>query len=258
MPTMDSILDRHFAFIGARMCYETAAANVPAIDIRRDRRGEYFDLRLPDGASTSVLNTNKEARHLLLLVNVDGEKSRFLCGHDERHWFVAAIPESERGVIDVVAAQRALMPTAVRDAARRLRARNRHRRRNPAYVRQGEWFFVPALDINPEWWTVLRNEPLSRGRGKSHVMEFAYRRGGVTVYVNRSYPGGLTQAEYDALEPDVRNGQAWRQMVRDAEAYASGRISHPDHATVVLNGWHRVFMNTENRAKAMRHVAFLD
>jgi hypothetical protein len=24
------------------------------------------------------------------------EKSKFLCGHDERHWFVAAIPSSER------------------------------------------------------------------------------------------------------------------------------------------------------------------
>ena len=33
---------------------------------------------------------------------------------------------------------------------------------------------------------------------------------------------------------------------------------HPDHATVVLPGWHRVLMNTEQGARAMRHVVFLD
>ena len=27
---------------------------------------------------------------------------------------------------------------------------------------------------------------------------------------------------------------------------------------IELHGWHRVVMNTENRASAMRHVAFLD
>jgi hypothetical protein len=47
-------------------------------------------------------------------------------------------------------------------------------------------------------------------------------------------------------------------MVRDAEVFAMGTIRHADHATVRLSGWHRVLMNTEPRARAMRHVAFLD
>lgn len=47
-------------------------------------------------------------------------------------------------------------------------------------------------------------------------------------------------------------------MVRGADVFAMGRVSHPDHATVVLRGWHRVLMNTERDARAMRHVAFLD
>jgi hypothetical protein len=35
-------------------------------------------------------------------------------------------------------------------------------------------------------------------------------------------------------------------------------ITHPDHATIRLDGWHRVEMNTENRSRAMASVAFLD
>jgi hypothetical protein len=252
---MDPILERRFAYIGARARLDMA--DQVRIDIRRDRRGEYFGLRLPDTGTASVLDADRRNRHLLLLVNVAGEKSRYLCGHDERHWFVAAIPESEGGVRDVTAAQHALMPSTIRVAASRLRNRQRHRRKNPAYIRQGEWFFVPAPDLTPKWWTVLRNEPLSRGRGQSHVIEFAYRRGGVIVYVNNKYPRGLTQAEFDVLPQTARRGN-WNQMLRDAEVYAKGRVKHPDHATVLLRGWHRVFVNTESTAKAMRFLAFLD
>ena len=47
-------------------------------------------------------------------------------------------------------------------------------------------------------------------------------------------------------------------MVRNPSVYVKGRITHADHATVVLDGWHRVEMNTETQSRAMRHVAFLD
>jgi hypothetical protein len=47
-------------------------------------------------------------------------------------------------------------------------------------------------------------------------------------------------------------------MRRDPTAYARGKISHPDHATIRLPDWHRIEMNTENRSRAMAHVAFLD
>jgi hypothetical protein len=40
--------------------------------------------------------------------------------------------------------------------------------------------------------------------------------------------------------------------------YAKGSVRHPDHATIHLATWHRVLMNTEQAARAMRHVAFLD
>ncbi len=47
-------------------------------------------------------------------------------------------------------------------------------------------------------------------------------------------------------------------MTRDPELYAKGAVRHPDHATITLRDWHRVLVNTERGARAMRHVAFLD
>ena len=89
------------------------------------------------------------------------------------------------------------------------------------------------------------------------MMEYAFRQGGETVYVNRKHPNGLSEAEFRALSEKAKLG-SWDKMVRDAEVYAKGAIRHPDHATVVLRGWHRVLMNTENEARAMEHVVFLD
>ena len=107
---------------------------------------------------------------------------------------------------------------------------------------------------------VLRNEPLIRGRGKPHWAEFCYRRGGQLVYVCHRYPNGLGSANYRKLvrdRPEARRWP-WRAMSRNPEVYVKGRISHPDHRAITLHGWHRVFLNTETQARAMRHVAFVD
>jgi len=125
-------------------------------------------------------------------------------------------------------------------------------------VRQGEWFFVFAVGINPPDALVLRNEPLSRGLGTPHVMQFAYRSGGEIVYVNRQHPSGITERRFAQLTAEQQRHGAWARMVRDPDVYAKGAIRHPDHATVQLDHWHRVLMNTEQRAQAMRHVAFID
>ena len=47
----------------------------------------------------------------------------------------------------------------------------------------------------------------------------------------------------------------WQVMRRNPVAYVRGRISHPDHATICLDGWHRVAVNTESQSSS---VAFLD
>src|SRR4029453_6775954 len=131
------------------------------------------------------------------------------------------------------------------------RIKNRLRRRNEAFVRQGEWFFIPApgLSVNPK--LVVRNEPISRGGGsKSHMCQYMFRSGGETVYVCRYYRQGITKDVYAQLlaTNSKAKGGDWRVMRRNASVYVHGRIWHPDHKTVVLDGWHRVLMNTEGQA----------
>jgi hypothetical protein len=252
------VLERRFAAIGARV--KVARDSRVRIDVGTDRKGEYFELRSagPSRVALDVVAVDRDERCLLLLVREGGEKSKFLCGFDERHWFVAAIPESAAGVGTVEAAKDALQPDAVRDAIVRVRPKDRFRRRNAAYVRQGEWFFLPQWTLVVDEREVLRDEPLTRGRGKDHVLEYAYRRGGEAVYVSDSHPTGLTEAEFDLLPPSQVRSRWWREMVRDPELFAKGAVRHPDHNTIVLHGWHRVLMNTEQSARAMEHVAFLD
>jgi hypothetical protein len=255
------VLERRFAAIGARVkVVRDPREQAVRIDVGSDRGGEYFELSLAGhhGTSLEVVEADRDDRCLLLLVREGGDKSKFLCGFDERHWFVAAIPESARGVTGVASAKDALQPDAVREAVARVRPRDRFRRRNAAYVRQGEWFFLPQWTLIVDERDVLRDEPLTRGRGKDHVLEFAFRRGGETVYVNAAHPSGISAAEFELLSPSQQRGGRWRKMVRDPELYAKGSVRHPDHNTIVLPYWHRVLMNTEQRARAMRHVAFLD
>jgi len=274
---MFELLERKFEAIGARATVRFEEPRfvefsremiVPRLDIREDGKGEYFDIHYfgrGTPAPLDVVDCHPRERHLLLLARAE-RKSKFLCGHDERHWFVAAVPEASRGVATVPTAMEALRPEPVlhRMASERIAGEQRFSRKNRAFRRQGEWFFLPepGLVVDPK--LVLRNEPLSRGAGsKPHRMEFAYRLGGTTVYVNQRYPIGMAQAEYAALSEEDRReaerlGGRFRIMTRDPLLYARGRIAHADHATITLNVWHRVVMNTENNALARQHVAFLD
>ncbi len=141
-----------------------------------------------------------------------------------------------------------------------MKARHRNRRHNAAFIRQGEWFFIPEPGLVVDKNLVLRHEPLARGRGKPHWAEFLYRTGGETVYVSRDYPQGLTEPEYKELlaRKSSAKREHWTVMRRNPGVWVQGKIRHPDHKTVKLNGWHRVLMNTESQAASMRHLAFLD
>jgi adenosyl cobinamide kinase/adenosyl cobinamide phosphate guanylyltransferase len=107
---------------------------------------------------------------------------------------------------------------------------------------------------------IHRDEPIRRGSGKAHWCEELYRTGGEIVHVSSRYPNGLADKEYQKLIAQNPAGKKWnwRIMTRDAGVYVRGRISHPDHATIQLFGWHRVIMNTEHEAPAARNVVFLD
>ena len=210
----------------------------------------------------AVLDVQPADRHLLLMVREGGEKHKFLCGHDERHWFVAAVPESAP-VGTVRQAKEALKPAEVQaaQASQGLRAEARNRRKNAAYRRQGEWFFLPVPGFSVDEALVLRNEPITRGNGgKPHWAESCYRTGGETVHLCNRPPNGVTPSQHEkilASNPKAR-GWNWQVMRRNPGVYVRGGVRHADLKTIVLHGWHRVLMNTEGQSRAMRNVAFLD
>jgi hypothetical protein len=258
-------IQRKFAKIGARAKVRTdlgrSRRDGVAIDIRRDREGEYFDIAVGrDQPELNVLDAQPRLRHLLLMSRDDDEKHKFLCGHDERHWFVAAVPE-RTPASNVKTAFEALKPGAVQFELNRkqVKPKLRNRRRNAAFLRQGEWFFVPVGTQNFSKLTIRRNEPLSRG-GKPHFCEELVRFGGEIVYVSAKHPNGVTEAQYRKLvsrKPELRK-LGWVTRRRNPGVFVRGTVRHADHKTIVLNDWHQVLMNTETQAVAMRHVAFID
>src|SRR5438094_546654 len=98
------MLIRRFESMGARLKINVdprfRLESPFVLDIQRDGRGEFFELRCRPGAEldAEAVDVRPGMRHLLLMVKRAGEqgllKQKFLCGHDERAWFVAAIPEA--------------------------------------------------------------------------------------------------------------------------------------------------------------------
>lgn len=263
------LLVNKFALMGARLQLREIVNDTrwrrtsAGIDIGTDERGEFFDIRVARGEHVEyeVIDLRPDLRHLLMLGRREGSKEKYLCGHDERHWFVCAVPGAS--VSGVETALESLQPPRVRLSLRKnlKRQKNRFRRRNEAFIRQGEWFFVPEPNLSVPEWLVLRNEPLSRGAGsKPHTCQFAYRYGGEVVWVCPRYPRGVSPTRYAQLiksNPKAARW-GWQQSRLNPAVYVRGRVWHKDHKTVVLDGWHRVVMNTEREAPFAPRVAFLD
>jgi hypothetical protein len=204
---------RQFQTMGARARITLAGLRFE-IDIIADRFGDLFDVRIPlDGSViVRVPDVEKRGRQLLLATEsvTQNWRQKFLCGHDERDWFVAALPQKpEAG--SVREAFEALKPRGVLREQERVGVarRQRQRRRTTAYSRQGEWFFVPRPDVVVVAKNVRHNDVLVRDGGTPHVVEWLYR------------PGGR-----DAL-------------------FARGTVQHPDHESLRLEQWHQVFRNRE-------------
>jgi hypothetical protein len=264
------LLCNKFARMGARLevaersAGRTRTSGGVSLNVLSDRNGEYFEIATRPGVEpeVAVLDVQPADRHLLLFVREGEEKSKFLCGHDERHWFVAGIPEMAP-VGTVSQAKEALKPAELLAIQNRvgLKAKARSRRKNAVYVRQGEWFFLPLPKMAVDERLVRSNEPLSRGNGgKPHWAEFCYRTGGEEVYVCSRHLRGVTVAQYKSIlaRKPLAKGWGWVTMRRNAGVYVKGRIRHADHKTIVLYEWHQVVLNTEGMSRAMRSVAFLD
>lgn len=258
------ILEKHFAQMGARVkinSFSAAQSRGKGIDIRSDRRGEFFEITIDEREKNEfeVVALKRDARHLVLLERqADGAKNKFLCGHDERHWFVCAVPG--RSVTTVETAMESLQPLALRrQIARQMkRIKNRFTRRNEIFRRQGEWFFIPTLR---PWGIYRRNEPLSRGAGsKPHVCEEALWNAGFPLMICPMYPNGVQLSQYERILKHNPKAKRWDWVRRQANGafFARGKVRHADHKTIVLDGWHQVLMNTEGDALGAGSVIFLD
>ena len=194
------VIERQFAKIGARAQVHADPVRfggTVSIDIGRDGAGEFFDIGVGRTRDLDVVDARPRIRHLLLMSRQSDGNHKFLCGHDERHWFVAAVPE-RASVSNVQTAFEALKPAAVQNRVEQLRA-----------------------DVNQN---------------------------------------GLTEAQYRKLisrKPKLRK-LGWVTQRRNPGVFVRGKVRHSDHKTIVLDGWHRVLMNTETESVAMRHVAFID
>jgi hypothetical protein len=267
-----NVISRSFQEIGARVKVTVIpepdrTKRSVALDVRRDKKGEYFDIRILNTIKLLILDEQPLDRHLLLMArDPKNPKAKFLCGHDEGHWFASAIPENSR-VSTVTGAKQALKPKELvqLELTQGVRQKDLHKRRRKLrgggkIIRQGEFMFIPKPDFEPSLDAVLKNEILARG-GNPHRAQYLYREGGTTIYINSKYPNGLNQKQYEKLtneNPKARKWN-WRVQVRNPIVHVKGKISHPEHTTVNLGDiWHRVLLNTENKAKASYNVTFID
>src|SRR5579864_2147415 len=101
------------------------------IDILTNKRGrEYFHLERRRPVEIEILDVQPDRRHLLLMVKSGDLTRKFLCGHDERHYFAAGVDEHARSVTDAMVK---LQPDPVRRAAEALPRDERYSRANGAY-----------------------------------------------------------------------------------------------------------------------------
>ncbi len=273
---------RKFEEMGARVKIQDGRTF--GVDIRRDRKGEYFDIWHREDTDLIVLDINPKDRHLLLMAKTPDEKPhlpadkvKVLCGHDEREWFSSQVRSN---TINVDAAKQALKPDLVVESQKRhgVKSKNKHRRKNAGFIRQGEWFFVPTYGLDVSEDEVLKKEPLIlagvRAGNKPHIAEFAFRRGGEQVYVpnvgfNMLFDKKISRDQRDKLQAGLTNDErkefyksnpkakkwGWRPMVRNPELYIKGYVRHPDHKTLIIRDWSRVVVNGEIRGA---NVVFLD
>ena len=186
---------------------------VVAVEVDRGR--EIFSLYPTRRARPIVLEASARRRHLLLLLKHGAADRRILFGHDERHLFSSILPGIGGAVFRIDQAFEALKPREVRDAESRPIPLFRGRARNP--IRQGEWFFVPEPEFVPQHWMFHSSSGLRRP-GK------------------RGWLGHAHVADETARFTDG-DGMT--------HTYVRGAVHHPEHETIHLDVWHRIYLNLE-------------
>ena len=230
-----------------------------SIDIVREKGDEIFEIRQDPRASISVdvVDKRPSERHLLLMVKDESrngvpKKEKFLCGHDEFHWFAAQVQPT---VADVPRAKESLKPPEVVTVQSTGKKRKKVK---GGVMRQGEWFFIPMPSMKAPANQILKDEPIRReGGGKPHIVEEVWRQGGDVAY-DSGTGDALRPVEYRRLLR--RSPEAARRFHPtrvNAKVFGRGKVRHPDHSTVVLSHWYQIVPNTENKF-ATRSMRFID
>ena len=230
-----------------------------SINVTRAASGECFDIRLARGVQLAIMDRHARERHLLLSASNRWVEDRFLCGHDEFHWFVAAIPDDSNAQ-SVEAAKEALKPALVTRLEGR-RQRGKHGRRGDVFVRQGEWFFIPCRHAPIAFEHIEQDAVLVRGPGsQAHHCQFMFRDG-EREYECARYPKlAFFESEYQGILRTRRKARQWkwRLLPFRGNTYVRGWITHPDHSPLYLDIWSRVELNRETRWQTMSHMVYLD
>jgi len=246
-------LSKAFASIGTRVCIDRVrnARSPLGISVSKDKKGEYFSIRVDQTYThipfcIHIAETNKKLKQMVIAISYTiGEfkalftTQHFLIGKDECHLFVAGLNNG----ISVKKAFTELRPGSISAtlSATGVKEKNWYKRKNKTFIRQGEWFFIPAALPPISMPVVHKKEPISRNAGKPHIVDELMRVGGEVVYVKNSQV--ITKETYEHLSH--RDRLRTRQRVRGARVFVRGYVRHPDHKTIFLDGWHEVHLNRE-------------
>lgn len=209
-------------------------------------RNEVYQLTIPEAADVYVPDVKKKDRRMLLVVREENSRgqmaaTQYLVGYDESHWFVSTV----RNATNVRTAMETLIPPQMKGI---VSTEDLGKHKAPGWRRQGEWFFVPVKkNFSPDAKFIHKGEPIQRdARSTAHLCEFLYRganAGAQQVFIARGKEFRSHAAAAQAFPDLPLNEIRTRTVV--TEVFVKGRISHPDHKTIVLTKWHRVYLNGE-------------
>lgn len=173
-----------------------------------------------------------------IVLITDDSSRKYLMGMDEKHLFVCQIPEKGRVVNKVAEAHRDLKPKETRGTKEK---------------RQGEFFFleVDNKEINEidEKIKCLAKDKLGREifRAKNKSLNTIMKK------LEKGAGSGAYNFHNDGLGPRGNPHIAENILVKDKEKiYVKGKIRHPEHSTINLLTWHRVYKNAEVEINANR------
>jgi hypothetical protein len=146
----------------------------------------------------------------------DDRKRHFLCGSDERDYFICQLP---RPVSTVRQAHEVLKPEVAREKSKKGKV-----------VRQGEWFFMEPSRL--EYGQLVGLEKI----GKLEI----YKK----MPIGPAYQGSVSKRQRGG-NPHTADELVLLRGLHENQVFIRGKVRHVDHATKEFDTWVRIVRNTE-------------